>query len=421
MKPLKSFAKTAIFTGFAIALAGTAIAETNLTIESWRSEDADIWNKQIIPAFEKAHPGIKVKFTPMAPTEYNAALNAKLEGGNAGDIIVCRPFDVSLGLYEKGYLEDLTNIEGLANYPEFAKAAWSTDDGKTTFCIPMASVIHGFIYNKEAFAELGVEVPKTEDAFFAILEKFKEDGNYIPLAMGTSDQWEAATMGYTNIGSNYWKGEKGRKNMIAGLEKFTDPQYVAAFETLAKWATYMAEGFESQSYSDSQLQFTLGRAAIYPAGSWEITGFNKDADFEMGAFYPPVKTEGDTCYITDHTDIGIGVNANGKNKEAAMAFINWVTSEEFATIFGNALPGFFPLSNYALELNDPLAQEFLSWRNECQGTIRNYYQILNRGTPALGNELWITSSNVINGTQTPEQAAKQLQDGLDAWYKPAGQ
>lgn len=421
MIPFKSIAKTAIFSGFAIALAGAALAETNLTIESWRSEDADIWNKQIIPAFEKAHPGIKVKFTPMAPTEYNAALNAKLEGGNAGDIIVCRPFDVSLGLYQKGYLEDLTNVEGLANYPEFAKAAWSTDDGKTTFCIPMASVIHGFIYNKEAFAEVGVEVPKTEDEFFAILEKFKEDGNYVPLAMGTSDQWEAATMGYTNIGSNYWKGEKGRKNLIAGIEKFTDPQYVAAFETLAKWADYMPEGFASQSYSDSQLQFTLGRAAIYPAGSWEITGFNKDADFEMGAFYPPVKNEGDTCYITDHTDIGIGVNANGKNKEAAMAFINWATSEEFATIFGNALPGFFPLSNYALELNDPLAQEFLSWRGECQGTIRNYYQILNRGTPALGNELWITSSNVINGTQTPEQAAKQLQDGLDAWYKPAAQ
>jgi raffinose/stachyose/melibiose transport system substrate-binding protein len=31
----------------------------------------------------------------------------------------------------------------------------------------------------------------------------------------------------------------------------------------------------------------------------------------------------------------------------------------------------------------------------------------------------VASANVINGTQTPEDAAKKLQDGLDSWYKPA--
>ena len=39
------------------------------------------------------------------------------------------------------------------NFSDVAKAAWQTDDGKTTFCVPMASVIHGFIYNKDAFDE----------------------------------------------------------------------------------------------------------------------------------------------------------------------------------------------------------------------------------------------------------------------------
>ena len=34
--------------------------------------------------------------------------------------------------------------------------------------------------------------------------------------------------------------------------------------------------------------FTLGRAAIYPAGSWEIALFNEQAQFELGAFPPPV-------------------------------------------------------------------------------------------------------------------------------------
>jgi len=69
-----------------------------LTIESWRSDDQKVWTEQIIPLFEKSHPDIHVEFRPTAPTEYNAALNSKLEAGTAGDLITCRPFDVSLGL-----------------------------------------------------------------------------------------------------------------------------------------------------------------------------------------------------------------------------------------------------------------------------------------------------------------------------------
>ena len=89
-------------------LAGAAAAQdVTLTIESWRNDDLAIWQDKIIPAFEAANPGIKVKFTPSAPAEYNAVLNSKLDAGSAGDIITCRPFDASLALFEDGktYLE----------------------------------------------------------------------------------------------------------------------------------------------------------------------------------------------------------------------------------------------------------------------------------------------------------------------------
>lgn len=399
--------------------ATSAIAEdVTLTIESWRNDDLALWQNQIIPAFEAEHPGIKVDFTPSAPTEYNAALNSKLEAGSAGDLITCRPFDASLALYEAGHLADLSSMDAMSNFSDVAKSAWQTDDGAATFCVPMASVIHGFIYNKDAFAELGLEVPTTEAEFFAVLDAIKEDGLLIPMAMGTNDQWEAATMGYNNIGPNYWKGEEGRRALIAGEQKLTDEQWVAPYATLAKWGDYLGFGYEAQTYPDSQNLFTLGRAAIYPAGSWEISGFNAQADFEMGAFKPPVMTAGDTCYISDHTDIGIGMNAATENADAAKTFLMWVGSPEFASIFGNALPGFFPLSNTPVELSDPLAKEFVSWRGECESTIRSTYQILSRGTPNLENETWGASVAAIKGTATPADLGSKLQEGLASWYAP---
>jgi raffinose/stachyose/melibiose transport system substrate-binding protein len=417
---MRRTALTALLMGSSmLATAGYASADTTLTIESWRNDDLSIWQDQIIPAFEAKNPGIKVVFSPSAPTEYNAALNAKLDAGSAGDLITCRPFDASLELFKKGQLADLTALPGMENFSDVAKSAWQTDDGKQTFCVPMASVIHGFIYNKDAFDKLGITPPTTEEEFFAALDKIKADGTYIPLAMGTKDLWEAATMGYQNIGPNYWHGEEGRLALIKGEQKLTDPGWVEPYEELAKWKPYLGDGFEAQAYPDSQNLFTLGRAAIYPAGSWEISGFNTQAQFKMGAFPPPLPKAGDTCYISDHTDIGMGLNAKSPNADAAKTFLSWVASPEFAAIYANALPGFFSLNNAPVEMKDPLAQEFVSWRGKCKSTIRSTYQILSRGTPNLENETWTASANVINGTETPEEAAKKLQDGLDSWYKPA--
>ena len=92
----------------ALLLAGTSLASVQaaeLVIESWRNDDLPIWQEKIIPAFEAKHPDIKIKFQPTAPKEYDAALRAKLDGGTAGDLITCRPFDAALQLFQNGKLE----------------------------------------------------------------------------------------------------------------------------------------------------------------------------------------------------------------------------------------------------------------------------------------------------------------------------
>jgi raffinose/stachyose/melibiose transport system substrate-binding protein len=402
-----------------LAMAGgaAAIAQT-LTIESWRNDDADIWTSQIIPAFNAKYPNIKVEFKPTPPTEYNAALNARLAGGTAGDLIACRPFDASLDLFKKGYLVPVNDIKGIDNFSDVAKSAWQTDDGKTTFCMPMASVIHGFIYNKAIFNDLKLTPPKTVAEFHRLLDKIKADGRYTPIDLGTADQWEAATMGFQNIGPNYWHGEEGRKALIAGTAKFTDQPYVDDLKELASWAPYMGNGYKAQKYPDSQNLFALGRAAIYPAGSWDIPIFRKQADFDFDAFPPPLPVGATKCYISDHTDIALGINAHSKNVGAAKTFLAWLATPEFAELYSNALPGFFSLSNAKFDIKDPVAKTFVSWRQTCESTIRNSYQILSRGTPNLENDLWNVSAQVINGTLTPDAGAKKLEDGLSGWYPP---
>jgi raffinose/stachyose/melibiose transport system substrate-binding protein len=397
-----------------------AEGKVQLTIESWRNDDLKIWRDTILPAFMKEHPDIALVFSPTAPTEYNAVLDAKLKAGTAGDLIACRPFDKSLEIYNAAQLVAVNDLPGMENYSEVAKAAWSTDDGKTTFAVPMASVIHGFLYNKAIFKELGLSVPTTEKEFLEVLEKIKTNGKYIPLVMGTKDQWESATMGYQNIGPTLWDGETGRKALVGGTAKYNQGGFLAAFEALAKWKPYLAPGYQALAYPDAQNLFAQGRGAIYPAGSWDIGVFRQmNPKLDLGAF-KPYSFEGKTeVVIDDHPDIALGINAASKNKEAARTFLAWVASPEFAQLYANALPGFFPLANVKYTLDDPVAQEFVNWCKDDKTSFRCSYQILSRNAnPNNENDLWNACAQILNGTKTPQQAADIVQKNLASWYKP---
>jgi raffinose/stachyose/melibiose transport system substrate-binding protein len=322
-------------------------------------------------------------------------------------------------LYEAGFLANIQDLPGLEHFSEVALSAWSTDDGSGTFCVPMASVIHGFIYNADLFAELGLEEPTTESEFFAVLDAIQAAG-VTPLAIATKDSWATATMGFNNIWPNFAGGEPARLGVISGEMSLTDPGFVAALQSVANWAPYLPEGHPSIGYADTQQLFPLGLAGIYPSGSWEIPLFNDLADFNMGAFRPYGPDGATECWISDHVDIAIGMNANSAHPEESRVFLEWLTTQEFAQVFSDNQPGFFSLSDHEVTLSDPLAAEFLSWRQECGSTIRLFDQFLSRGEPS-GNDLMTEGGvyTMVQGTISPEDLAQLMQDGLAEWYEPA--
>lgn len=397
-----------------------AIAQdrTTVTLASWRSEDATQWTETIIPAFEAAVPDVHIELVPIAPQDYTAVVGSQLQAGTAADLIMAIPFDQSLQWWEAGFLADLTGSPGLENFTEVAKSGWATDDHSVIFAIPMASVIQGFFYNKDAFAELGLQPPTTEAEFFAVLEAIQASGKYIPVGFGTGDIFLNGPSLYDNFGPNYYGGEEGRQAIIAGTGKLTDPQFVEPFRVIQKMVPYMAPDPAAVKYSDTQALFQLGRSAIFPGGSWEISGFEKNAAFEIGVF-APFKPDADSkLHITDHIDHGMALNAKAKEPEAAKKFLEWLTTTEFAQLYTNAVPGFFALNTAQVSVDDPLAAGFVSWREGAGTTIRIFYQYLSRGVPNLVNEENVVIEGVINGTMQPEEAAAKLQSDLESWYTP---
>jgi raffinose/stachyose/melibiose transport system substrate-binding protein len=395
-----------------------AQSTVNLVLESWRSEDTSIWEDNIIPAYQATHPGVNITFRPTPNQYYAAALGTELQAGTAGDMFACPPFDTSEAFYNQGYLPNINDMPELSHFSTLARSGWTTRDGATTYCMPVASVMEGFTYNKDAFDKLGLRPPSTRAEFFQVLDAIKQDGTYIPLAMGTADGWTNGVMGLYSNGPNFWKGEDGRQALIAGTARLTDRPFVDAMTFLAQWGPYLPPGAQAVKYSDTQEMFPLGKAAIMPAGSWEITLFRQKANFQMGVFKPPVANVGDQGYIDQTIDIGFTYNPKSPNSDAAKDFVHWLGTSEFATLYCNALPGFFTLGDYQVQVADPLAQEYLSWLNDARPTIRLGVQYLSTGTPSLDSELFTLMPQVLNGTLSPDDAATTAQQDLDSWYRP---
>ena len=397
----------------AFGLISSAAFAQDLVIESWRKDDQIFWDKVLIPAFQRHHPGIRLTFKAEEPLAYDARLESRLSTRRAGDLIFCRPYDGSVRMQAKGYLLPLKARE-LENFSPQARQAWTTDDGQTTYCLPVAYVMHGLFYNKKIFKDLNLQPPVTVDEFLGLLGRIGAAGNITPLALGTADMWESTQVVFTGMGPNFWGGEKARLGLIQQTAKFTDPGFIKAWEMMAKLKPHMHPKQNNMSNGDIQLLFATGNAAVFPTGSWDIdflrsTSFAYKKPIDLGVFKPPVEKAGQTCHISVHPDFGIGVNRNSPHQEAALKFIAWLGTADFAQLLTDTLTGYFPLSDHPVKVNDPLGQEMLNWRQECQDTIRLNAQKINRVWPSMEDELWYANVKVINQDITPEQAARHIQ------------
>ncbi|GAA4198504.1 ABC transporter substrate-binding protein [Streptosporangium oxazolinicum] len=387
-----------------------------LTLGSWRTEDLAMWQDEILPAFEKTHPDIEVEFSPTNTNEYNAAIESQVQGGTGPDLITCRPYDVNRSWIKKGYFEKLDGKPMLGNFDDLALSPWS-DDAGSRYCVPTASVLAGFYYNKDIFAELGLQVPATQDEFLAVLKKIKDDGRYTPLAVGSSESWQLAYNGLYSIGPVYWKGEEGRQGLIKGTKKVTDPEFVKAFEAFDSWKPYLPKGFESLKYPDMTQLFTLGKAAILPDGSWNINQVAVDG-LDVGVFGPPALSAGGERYLQEMPDMAIGVSAASRNKAAAEEFLTWTTSPEFLELYVNKLPGFFSMAKTPVTYSNALARDFATLKQGARLTPRLGLDRLSVGTPPFDDEVWRVLQLMYNDGLTPRKATEELQKGLSSWYTP---
>lgn len=393
--------------------------EVVLTMGSWRSDDVEQMTR-ILAKFHELHPNITIKYDTGYAPDYDTPLLAQLKGGVGPDLFYLRSFADSRLLFEQGFLEPLDDLPGLQqNFSPAMRAAWATDDGQP-YGVPFIATSHAIYYNVNLFNQLGLEVPTTWEELLAAAQVIQDTG-YIPFANSTGSAWTMAEMVFMNLAPNFIGGREGRLEYLSGQRCLNDEQMVAAFQAVKDIAPFLPPNQAALDNLDSIQLFAQGKAAMMLDGSWDIHLFEEQKPTFAWSVFAPPPPAGQPAYLTFHLDVGMGLNAASLHKDEARTFLEWTTTSEFAELLGNELPGFYPMHTAAPTLKNEHANTFLAL-NEGRGTdVRFVWEKLMEGAPSAYDLVMNGAIAVVNGEQSPQQAADALQSGVAQWFEPAQQ
>lgn len=384
--------------------------KVKLTIGSWRTEDVAKYEK-VIALFNETNPDIQVEFNPTKNTEYNTVLNTSLQAGEGPDIFHLRPYAAGLKLAEAGFVEPISDINGLEQFSEDYLAASKGSDGEQ-YGVPLNISSTQFFYNKKIFADQGLEVPTTWDEFIEVNEKLLDAG-ITPIAMGTKEGW-LLSLTHGIVGAGVLDGNTFADKLVTGDKDFTDPAFVESIEAMNDLKKYFPANSEGLGMDDIRTLFAMEQAAMFPLGSWEIPVVNElNADLDYGFFPMPSKAGNQT--VTTWVDGSFAINAKSKNKEAAKTFLEFLTTKEFGELFVDefkmisAIPG--------ITSDDKLLSE-LSKAVESNSTP--YYWVINfvSGDPTTKTVLETELQGMYLGEVTPAEVAQKLQENAETSFEP---
>jgi len=391
--------------------------KVELVFTSWRTEDLERMNK-INKVFMDKYPNIEVIFQPISVIEYDAQLRSGLETGTGADIIHLVSYDTGKTVYDLGHLVELNeSMPHLKKFPESALKAWSTEDG-VIYGVPSVGVSHGVYYNKDIFKKYDLKEPVTWDEFISTCRTLKDNGEKV-FAQGGHDDWTLYEVVYSGLGANFYGGEEARLALMEGKAKLTDDNFVEAFKKVKELQQFFPKGYVSLDYVSMQQMFGTGQAAMFMGGSWELGIFEDLGGADVGWFAPPVEKRGDKLQYCFHVDAGIGVNKKTRHMDEAMEYLQWTSTEEFAQLLMNEVPGFFsytPGSTYSF--SNKLAQEMVDVIETSEITVRTVWEKMSAQSPTGNALMGQALQGMITDVYTPLEAARFVQDGLETWYEP---
>lgn len=318
----------------------------------WDKDTTPYWNA-LKDAYEAANPNVTLEMVDLGSADYMTVLATELSGsGSDFDVVTIKDVPGYATLVSKNTLEPLDSYISaagidLSQYGGVDKQV--TVDG-SLYELPFRNDFWVVFYNKDIFDAAGVAYP-TNDMTFE---------EYDALARQVADD----TFGSQIYGTHYhtWRSAvqlfgvlDGKHSILDGEYDFFKPYYEMVLgeekdQICRNYADLSAEGLH---YSAA---FSSGDVAMMNMGSWYISTLisslaSGEYDSSLCGNWGMVKyphADGVEAGSTLGTITGLSVTSVSANKDAAFAFVEWVSGAEGAKVMAET-------GNFPALMNDEVA------------------------------------------------------------------
>jgi raffinose/stachyose/melibiose transport system substrate-binding protein len=378
-------------------------------------EHKDLWQK-LADEYMAAHPNVTIEITVLENEAFKAKMTTVMQSGDPPDIFQSWGGGVMNEYAEAGMLKDITpdlDADGGAWRDTFAPGALGVYAYKgKNYGVPWDMGMIGWWYNKDLFAQAGIDAPPTTwSEFLDDVQKLKDAG-ITPIAVGMGDKWPGMHMWaylVTRLG-----GKDNFEGALLRTGSFTDEPFVQAGYKLQELLALepFQDGFLGATYGDEATAMGNGKVAMELMGQWAPAVMKDNSEDKEGigdalGWFPFPAVEGGAGDPNDAVGGGNGF-AIGKNASPeAIDFVKYLSRPESQVQLAEIGVIIPVIKGGEAGMTDPLMITLQQSLAKAQYFQLYYDQAL---PPAMGSVINDSVQGLFAGTLTPEQLAQAIED-----------
>lgn len=368
------------------------------------------YEDKLIAEFEEKNPDINVEVQRMSMDDYTQTIQTKIASGDAPDVFMIE--QSNLEKYAKNdYLQDLSDTDIVNHYD----GNMLSYDGKL-YGAPLSVNAYVVTYNKELFEKVGVEIPDALDEFYAVCEKIKEAG-YTPLAAGYQDSWVLMADTQAEYATSIMADDLDALKKCERREvKFADSkEWREVFERIGKRLQYTQDDQFGTDWNTACTMLANGEAAMVVSGDWTS---NNVADMgetvELGAFVLPVSNNAeDSILAYPGAGQSYAVSADSENQEAAVKFVDFMTTKESGEEYVNEGIGICVIKDVVAPETETALSDIITLINEGKSKALPADTDFNFSEEYRDAFQNVVSDFLLNGGKDVDQVLKDMDTEFD--------
>lgn len=394
----------------------TSIGTEPVTLKLYDGQGLKNVDDALIAAFTKKHPNVTI--TPTYDPDNVTTQNQPRQLASATPPDLVRVISVTAGT--KNNL--LTNLDAYAaaygwdKMPTSQLSQFRAKDGVagsgSLYAKASGFTMTGLYYNKKLAAQVGMTTPPASiEELTALMDKAKAAGL---TGMVVHNKEGGGVFPFQLLINSSMGPEKVSQWVFnAPGATIKTPEAIAAAKQVQDWnaAGIFPASVNALDATAANAIFANDKGLFFPWGNWEAASLDKTMPREVGFLAMPPATAGGKVAAMSDAATAFGIPSRSKNKDAAAAFLNFLSSDEARQIAIDN--GFMPsgLESQAaptIKQGSVLADVTKAFAEV--SAAGGQVPFVQNATAGISNRAWNPETQLLlGGSSTPEQFVTDVQ------------